>query len=385
VQSSGVLGPGISDLLQRQTDQYTGSTRPKAFLNWVLLDEQFKIVNSSTGFEPVGADGEFKTFVKTGLPISQNGYLYVYTSNESPVDVFFDNLQVSHIRGPLLEETHYYPFGLTMAGISAKGAGNLENKYKYNGNEIQNGEFSDGSGLNAMDFNARAYEHQLGRFWQLDPIVKVNESPYSWNTNNPILFADPDGRDSVQRAKALQKAEEYVSKKEKLNQYLMGAKGDPGEQVDCSGLVSKSVEAGGEKDPNHGDKSSGVLNIQENTTKLADEKVQPGNIVTFKFDKGYPYHTGIIVSTVKDKNGNIMKFVMINSVSGTGPKEQTVTIGEGKLGNGVFGYYKWDTKPDKQVSPSISNGQTGIRQNQVVADAPTSVLGGVPALKFWFW
>jgi hypothetical protein len=52
----------------------------------VLLDAQFKIVNTSTGFEPVGADGEFKTFVKTGLPISQNGYLYVYTINESPVD-----------------------------------------------------------------------------------------------------------------------------------------------------------------------------------------------------------------------------------------------------------------------------------------------------------
>jgi len=55
------LGSGISDLLQRQTDQYTGSTRPKAFLNWVLLDEQFKIVNTSTGFEPIGADGELKT------------------------------------------------------------------------------------------------------------------------------------------------------------------------------------------------------------------------------------------------------------------------------------------------------------------------------------
>ena len=111
IQNSGVLGPGITDLLQRQTDQYAGSTRPKAFLNWILLDEQFKIVNSSTGFEPVGADGEFKTFVKTSLPISQNGYLYVYTSNESPVDVFFDNLQVTHVRGQLLEETHYYPFG----------------------------------------------------------------------------------------------------------------------------------------------------------------------------------------------------------------------------------------------------------------------------------
>ena len=64
----------------------------------------------STGFEQVGADTEFKTFVKTGLLITQNGYLYVYTSNESPVDacapgrMFFDNLQVTHVRGPLLEE-----------------------------------------------------------------------------------------------------------------------------------------------------------------------------------------------------------------------------------------------------------------------------------------
>jgi hypothetical protein len=58
----------------------------------------------STGFEQVGSDTEFKTFVKTGLPITQNGYLYVYTSNESPVDIYFDNLQLTHVRGPLLEE-----------------------------------------------------------------------------------------------------------------------------------------------------------------------------------------------------------------------------------------------------------------------------------------
>jgi RHS repeat-associated protein len=195
VQSSGVLGPGISDLLQRQTDQYTGSNRPKAFLNWVLLDEQFKIVNNSTGFEPVGADGEFKTFVKTGLPISQNGYLYVYTSNESPVDVFFDNLQVTHVRGPLLEETHYYPFGLTMAGISAKGAGKTENKYKYNGKELQNKEFSDGGGLELYDFSARNYDQQIGRWLSNDP--KADKimwlSPYNYCLNNPIFFFDPNG------------------------------------------------------------------------------------------------------------------------------------------------------------------------------------------------
>jgi RHS repeat-associated protein len=136
----------------------------------------------------------------TGLALKKSGYLYIWVSNETPNwDVFFDNLSVTHYSGPLLEETHYYPFGLTMAGISSKALKPYyaENKYRYNkGSELQDKDFTDGSGLELYDTHFRKLDPQLGRWWQIDPKIENDQestSPYSSMANNPINYNDPNG------------------------------------------------------------------------------------------------------------------------------------------------------------------------------------------------
>ena len=117
----------------------TIANKPRAFLSWKLLDEQLNYVGSypQSGAVAVGnyPTNTLNTLGYTGIPMTKNGYLYIYVNNETPAwDVYFDNLSIKHYTGPILEETHYYPFGLTMAGISSKAlkTNYAENKYKYN-------------------------------------------------------------------------------------------------------------------------------------------------------------------------------------------------------------------------------------------------------------
>lgn len=187
----GSPGP-LYNLLGTTPGQSNPGTAPKAAINWILFDDRFNPV--SVGTDLVSSTGDLiKTHSLLNLPMVSNGYLYVYCSNESDLDVYFDNLQVVNTRGPILEETHYYPAGLTMAGISDHAWNKMANFRHYQGKEMQDQEFGDGTGLEEYDFTARMYDPQLGVWHNPDPAGQY-ASPYLGMGNNWPNGRDPNGQ-----------------------------------------------------------------------------------------------------------------------------------------------------------------------------------------------
>jgi RHS repeat-associated protein len=92
----------------------------------------------------------------------------------------------------IVQESHYYPFGMTMEGLSYSGllSGVEANKYLYNGKELQ-----DDLGLNWYDYGARFYDAQIGRFHVVDNYAEKYTSlnPYQYVANNPINSIDFNG------------------------------------------------------------------------------------------------------------------------------------------------------------------------------------------------
>ncbi|HRP30842.1 MAG TPA: RHS repeat-associated core domain-containing protein, partial [Agriterribacter sp.] len=176
----------------------TGSGNiPRAYLNIMFFDERFEFVEEGSTVKRVSQPGDGAApLVLSGIKAPKNGYVYIYLSNENDDAVYFDNFTVSYTRGRIIEENHYYAYGLKIAAISSRklgdvNEGSLKNQYQWQGDYS---EFDDD--LNWNEFNLRSYDPQTGRFLQQDPYDQF-ASGYVGMGSDPVNLTDPSGGFSV--------------------------------------------------------------------------------------------------------------------------------------------------------------------------------------------
>ena len=175
---------------------------PKAYLNYIMFDKNFVPIHdqSQTNFV------RMTNFAKeeglnspNGVPhehlfaqviAKQAGYMYIYLSNEedTPVDVFFDDFNVTQSGTPIMQKEDFYPFGLSFNSETRENT--VPQNFLYNGKELQND-----LSLDWYDYGARMYMPEIGRWGVVDPLSEKmrRHSPYNYAFDNPIRFIDSDG------------------------------------------------------------------------------------------------------------------------------------------------------------------------------------------------
>jgi RHS repeat-associated protein len=179
------------------TANTSGSSEPgpKAYLNWLVFDKNYVLLTGgfdrlSTGAREFGQDVAHERLFSPEVLITEPGFVYIFLSNEetTPMEVYFDDFKVDHIKSPIVQSDDYYAFGLTFNSYNRENS--VANQYLYNGKEKQ-----DELGLDWFDYGFRYYDPAIARWMVVDPLADkfTSWSPYNYVANNPVMLTDRDG------------------------------------------------------------------------------------------------------------------------------------------------------------------------------------------------
>lgn len=159
----------------------------------LVFDADSNLVSSQTVTKQLSAaaNGGYEP-LRVQVVAQQDGYVTAYVGNESPADVYFDDVTVTLGQGLQVQETEYDPAGLELAGMVPPSPGIRGlNNYRFNGKEFQ----AD-LGLNWNYQDWWFLDSQLWRWHVVDPEVENGQeswTPYSFGYDNACGMPTPTG------------------------------------------------------------------------------------------------------------------------------------------------------------------------------------------------
>jgi RHS repeat-associated protein len=122
------------------------------------------------------------------VPDGSGGFNYEYAIKDH-----LGNTRVMFSQtGEVLQDQSYYPFGMGMGDALTfnNNTTTPENKYLYNGKELQ-----DDFDLGWYDYGNRYYDPSVARWHTPDLMAEFyyDQSPYNYVANDPINYIDPNG------------------------------------------------------------------------------------------------------------------------------------------------------------------------------------------------
>ena len=124
------------------------------------------------------------------LTIHFGNVLLIITNKKIPVAASPNDAIINYFTADVVTANDYYPGGMLMPGRKYQASATSKYRYSINGQE-KSDELND----NLTSAKYWEYDSRIVRRWNLDPVIKPWESPYSVFGGNPILFVDPSGLD----------------------------------------------------------------------------------------------------------------------------------------------------------------------------------------------
>ncbi len=236
----------------------------------------------------------------------------------------------------ILQQNHYYPFGMNMEGEWSQRVNGKVTPYQYNGKEL-NTDFD----INLNDYGARWYDSSIARWTSVDPLAEkyASYSGYNYVLNNPIAFTDPDGMavdtswTPIRKweAKDVEGYQKFVTSEIKDMQ-------KNGEKSDCADMACKLLIRYASKegleieftgtDGTKYNSSSDQADSPEEFEVLVNSRTNANSILNDMYDisdfeereSGDMTNDGTHVNVVRDRNSNeILEDGTVPTSSGTLP------------------------------------------------------------------